>query len=416
MWRALSVGWFLALRQVVRGNPWTTILIVLIMTLTFLNLVVVSGVLIGLPVGAALSYNQQYSGDVFIRAFPNKAYIERTSEILAALKSFPEVKAVSPRYIQGARIESNYRTRIGPKQEPDAVAAPVTGIDPTRENLVTSLGERMLEGEMLHEGEEGYILLGKNLVDTYTLGARVISATTLTNVPVGAKVRVIIGESTQEMIVKGVLGSKAGEVSTRAFILDSEMRRLTHRNDQNADEIAIRLHDPSRATAVRDALRAMGFDKVARVETSRESQGTFLDDIERTFTILSGFVGVIGLLVASITVFIVIFINAVTRRKYIGILKGIGISGTAIELSYVIQSVFYAGVGSLIGVALVYGVLEPYFLKHPINFPFSDGVLLVPWDGTLARVGILMLVTVLAGYAPARMIVRRNTLDAILGR
>ena len=313
------------------------------------------------------------------------------------------MKAVSPRYIQGARVESNYRTRIGPKQEPDAVAAPLTGINPARENLVTSLGERMLEGEMLREGEEGYILLGKNLVDTYTLGAGVISATTLTNVPVGAKVRVIVGDSVQEMTVRGVLGSKAGEVSTRVFILDSEMRRITQRNDRNADEIAIRLHDPSRAIEVRDALRALGFGSVARVETSRESQGTFLDDIERTFTVLSGFVGAIGLLVASITVFIVIFINAVTRRKYIGILKGIGVSGNAIELSYVMQSVFYAGVGSAIGVALVYGFLEPYFLEHPIDFPFADGVLLVPWDGALV-------------YVPARMIVRRNTLDAILGR
>lgn len=416
MWRVLSVGWFLALRQVARGNPWTTVLIIAIMTLTFLNLVVVSGILVGLPVGASLSYNKQYSGDVFIRALPNKSYIERTSEILSALESFPEVKAVSPRYIEGARVESNYRTRIGPKQEPDAVVAPLAGIDPVRENLVTSMGERMLEGEMLREGEEGYVLLGKNLVDTYTLGSRVISATTLTNVPVGAKVRVTVGDSSQEMTVRGILGSKAGEVSTRVFILDSEMRRLIHRDDRNADEIAVRLHDPTRAIIVRDALKNMGFASIARIETSRESQGTFLDDIDRTFTILSGFVGGIGLLVASITVFIVIFINAVTRRKYIGILKGIGVSGAAIELSYVLQSLFYAGVGSLIGIAIVYGILVPYFLKHPINFPFSDGVLLVPWDGTIARVIVLIFVTILAGYFPARLIVRRNTLDAILGR
>lgn len=414
--RALVVGWFLAVRQILRGNPWTTFLIVAIMTLTFLNLVLVSGILIGLPVGASASYNQQYSGDVLIRAFPNESYIERTGEILAALRGFPEVQAVSVRYVQGARIESNYQTRIGPKQEPDAVSVQLAGIDPDDENRVTTIGERMLEGTMLEEGDEGSILLGKNLVDTYTLGAGVISATTLTNVPVGAKVRVTMGGVTQEMTLKGILGSKAGEVSTRAFILESEMRRLIGRTDRNADEIAIRLTEPTRAEEVRDALRSMGFSEVARIETARESQGTFLDDIERTFVLLSGFVGAIGILVASITVFIVIFINAVTRRKYIGILKGIGISGTAIEMSYVIQSVFYAGVGSLIGIAVVYRFLEPYFLRHPLDFPFADGVLLVPWDGTLARAGILMLVTIAAGYFPARMIVRRNTLDAILGR
>ena len=121
-------------------------------------------------------------------------------------------------------------------------------------------------------------------------------------------------------------------------------------------------------------------------------------------------------MVASITVFIVIFINAVTRRKYIGILKGIGISGSSIELSYVFQSIFYATLGSLIGLVIIYSLLVPYFAEHPIDFPFSDGILAVPIDGTMIRLGLLVVVTIIAGYLPARMIVSGNTLDAILGR
>ena len=49
------------------------------------------------------------------------------------------------------------------------------------------------------------------------------------------------------------------------------------------------------------------------------------------------------------TIFIVIFINALTRRKFIGILKGVGINGKAIEMSYMFQSIFYALFGSCIG-------------------------------------------------------------------
>ena len=111
-----------------------------------------------------------------------------------------------------------------------------------------------------------------------------------------------------------------------------------------------------------------------------------------------------------------IFINAITRRKYIGILKGIGINGRVIEFSYVFQSIFYAVIGSGIGLAVVYGFLVPFFAAHPIDFPFSDGILVAPVDQTFFRVGLLVFSTLVAGYIPAWMIIRKNTLDSILGR
>jgi cell division transport system permease protein len=122
------------------------------------------------------------------------------------------------------------------------------------------------------------------------------------------------------------------------------------------------------------------------------------------------------LVVAAITVFIVIFINAITRRKYIGIMKAIGVDGKTLELSYVFQSMVYAIIGSIIGLAMVYGFLVPYVAANPIDFPFSDGILVAPVDLTMVRVGILLFVTAIAGYLPARIIIKKNTLDSILGR
>jgi len=37
-------------------------------------------------------------------------------------------------------------------------------------------------------------------------------------------------------------------------------------------------------------------------------------------------------------------------------------------------------------------------------------------EGAMIRIAILMTVTLIAGYVPAKLIVRKNTLDAILGR
>ena len=80
------------------------------------------------------------------------------------------------------------------------------------------------------------------------------------------------------------------------------------------------------------------------------------------------------------------------------------------------QSLVYALVGTAIGLGLLYGFLRPFFNAHPIDFPFSDGILVAPVAGTMLRMLLLLITTAVAGYLPARMIIRRNTLDAILGR
>ncbi len=131
---------------------------------------------------------------------------------------------------------------------------------------------------------------------------------------------------------------------------------------------------------------------------------------------MGNLIGSVGLAVASITIFIVIFVNAITRRRYIGILKGIGISSRAIEISYIIQSLFYALLGMIIGSFLVFAVLQPFIAAHPINFPFSDGILVATAGGTFLRAVILGIATIIAGYIPARIVVKQNTLSAILGR
>ena len=135
-----------------------------------------------------------------------------------------------------------------------------------------------------------------------------------------------------------------------------------------------------------------------------------------TFALLGNGISSIGLVVSSITIFIVVFVNAITRRKYIGILKGIGVRASAIELSYVFQSLLYVLAGSALALIIIYGLLVPFFNSHPIDFPFSDGILVAPLGSTLIKLVILIVATVIAGYIPAWMIIKRNTLDSILGR
>ena len=219
-----------------------------------------------------------------------------------------------------------------------------------------------------------------------------------------------------EYTVLGVVEGKVGENSRRVFMLDRQLRKVLDRDLDDKDEIAVALGPSHDSVRFVEALTAAGVGELATVQTAKASQGKFLDDITATFDLLGNGVALVGIIVAAITVFIMIFIVALNRQKQIGILKGIGIDRLAIESSYVFLSVIYSLIGISLGVLVLYGVVAPYVNANPIDFPFADGILVAPWDDTFLRSIVLIATTMLAGYLPARMIVQKHTINAILGR
>jgi len=414
MIQKIKIGWFLAIRQVRRANKWTTILIISVMVLTFLNLVVVSGILVGLIEGSVQAQKDYYTGDFIISKLDKKDYIEKTTEIIDTIKSMPEVADYAVRYNEGGVAEVNYKTKTKDTDE-ESTSATIAGIDPIAEDRLTNISDFIVEGSYLLPDDYDKVLVGSFFLWKYT-PIESPGFTSLRNVYPGSKIRLTVSGVTREFTVKGILKSKVDDVSAKIFMVDKQFRQIVGREDKNADDIAIRLVAGASPTLFKEALKRAGIDKYARLQTFEDAQPKILKDIKATFALLGNAIGSIGLAVASITIFIVIFINAITRRKFIGIMKGIGIDGKVIEISYIFQSMFYALCGSGIGITIVFLILVPFFKANPINFPFSDGILVATLSGTFARAGLLMLATLIAGYIPARMIVRKNTLDAILGR
>lgn len=412
---AVYLAFFLAIRQVKRSSVGTTALIIFVMTLTFLNLVVVRGVLVGLIQSSTNVYKTKYAGDVIVSVLPKKDYIENSPSIIEIIKNMPWVESYSARYAESGKIEGTYKERFDYTEKANIAGGIVAGIDPVMEDITTGLSKSIIEGSYLNKDDSEAILVGANLLKKY-LPIESPGLSVLENVEVGSKVRLTIGQNTKEVVIKGIVKSKVGELDQRIFILDSVLRNLIGRSDYNVDEISIKIKPEASATLVKEALISSGVSGTAKIQTSEEALPKFLQDIKDTFGLLGNVIGSIGLVVASITIFIVIYINAITRRKFIGILKGIGIRSNVIEMSYIIQSVFYATMGVVVGMAILYGFLVPYVDAHPINFPFSDGILVAEVPNTLIRALMLLVATVFAGYIPARLVVKQNTLDAILGR
>ena len=414
---SIRVAWLLAKRQIQSSSRWSTALVVFIMTLTFLNLVVVSGILVGLIEGAVQANRAKATGDLIITTPSGKNNLAYTSQIKSVLESLPQINGYTTRFLSPASIEANYRSQRNIGELPDSVGTTLVGFDPQTENNLTGIANSIIEGEFISNNETGYIVIGVNLLEEYLANFGNTDFQGLSNIEIGDKVLVSSNDQVKEFIVKGLLDDKAGDLSLRAYVTIRDFIELTNRQSQNANEIAIFVNKEFTADDVKQKVLNSDIDpEYAIIETWEEAQGQFIEDIKGTFSILGTIIGSIALVVASITIFIIVFINAISRRKYIGILKGIGIKKQAIALAYVIQSMIYAGLGSVIGLLATYFILVPYFAENPIDFPFSDGILVAPIDQTVLRLSILMLFTIIAGFVPAQIIIRKNTLDSILGR
>lgn len=411
----LRVGWFLAKRDIKRANIWTTLLIVMVMMFTFLNLVVVSGILVGLIEGSENAARNYGTGDVVISSFLNKSSIENTPEIVEIVKTIPGYKSHTVRYTSSARIESDYKSTIKAGELRNGAGGVLTGIDPIQEQKFSGISKFVVRGEYLKPTDLDSVLIGKNLLYEFT-PIEAPGFQTLKNVKVGSKVKVTVGKNSKEYYVKGIISSKVDDFDTTIVAVDSEVRKLTGASDLNADGISIKLKSGYTGASAQAFLLKSGVGEYARVQTFEQAIPKFLKDIKQTFGILGNAISGIGLIVACITIFIVIFVNAITRRRFIGILKGIGINRRAILYSYMMQAIIYAFFGIALGMFLTFALIKPSIAAHPINFPFSDGILVATLAGTIKRAIILLIATIIAGYIPARIVVKQNTLSAILGR
>lgn len=413
--RNASVGWFLAKRELQRANIWTTTLIVAVMTLTFLNLIVVSGILVGLIQGSEDAQKKYAIGDVVISPFLNRSSILQTPETVEIVKTIPGYRDHTVRYSGSARVESNYKETVAPGVNRDGAGASILGINPKEEAEFSDISKFIIRGSFLEENDGDSVILGKNLLYEFTpIDAPGFQS--LKNVEIGSRVKVTSGGTSKEYFVKGILSSKVGEFDSSLVMIESEARKLINRPNLDANTIAIKLQPGSDPVAAKQFLVDSGVEEYARVQTAAEAFPQFLQDIKATFAILGSAISGIGLVVASITIFIVIFVNAITRRRYIGILKGIGINKSAILYSYIYQATLYAACGIALGMIVVFAFIKPYFAANPINFPFSDGILVATLSGSFGRAGILLITTMIAGYIPANIVIKQNTLSAILGR
>ncbi len=411
----VKVAFFIALKNIQRGSIAVKIVTVSILLLTFLNLTVVGGLLNGIVDDISLKIKNSLFADVVIQPSKEYSYIQNPGEVMDNLKNNPDIAGYSERLLSGVILESRYKEVSG-SEIPQRMGASVAGITVAHENQTTDISKKIIAGRFLVDSDWNAIVLGSSLVDGYTKKTA-SGDTTLGHVLVGEKVRVRFSNGVvREFTVVGILNTKSSVVDQRAYVQYKELRQVLALPENKYSEIAIASSATSASGYLSEYLRANDINKKNDVKTLNEATPSGVSDVKVAFAMIGNIVAAIAVLVGLVTVFVIIFVNASSRRRYLGILKAQGIDPSALIFSYVLQALFYTIIGISLGALVLFGFLQGYFDKHPLSLPMADGRLMLDASYLSVRVAVLMVSTLISAFVPAWFIIRQNTLNAILGR
>ena len=410
----LKVALFLAYKSISRGNKWALVFIILAMSLSFVNLNFVPSVLVGARNTLDEQLVNTLLANVVIDPEEDEYYIDHVPQLEKRIKQVPGVVGVSAHLNSSAFIEYQWREKRSPSDRGKSGTWTVIGIDPREEANVTTIHEHIIEGSYLDENDRDEIVMGIELAGGD--GAQSTPHLTLGGVEVGDEVRLTYPNGVQrEYQVKGIFRAQEMMRADRlAFVTRKEMASVLGRNTftDRASQILVRIEQTGDESWFIEQFEALGIN--SEIRSSREYGGA-LQGIASSFGIITSLISGIGLAIAAIVIFIVIYISVINKKRQIGILRAIGVKESIIIYSYLVQALFYAISGVILGGLIIHFLLQPYFVQHPLDLPL--GLVSLVFEPTTIRNSILSLIlaAILAGFIPVLGITRQSIIKAIWG-
>ena len=403
----LRVALFLVFKAITRGNKYTLILTILVTTLAFINIIFTSSIMNGAISKAYQQAQENYVSNIVILPKVDEKYVTQVQQLKTKINTLPGVVSCSSRYAQSGVI------RYDPEKDNLDVrekAWNIKSVNPDEEVKVTSLQNYMVAGRYLEESDRDQIIMGKEIAGGYGASFQISS---LKGATVGDEVTVAYGNGVKRSYkVKGVYNTYFPLADLNVFVTEKEMESVLGIHNR-ASEVLIKTDGSVPERVYIDRLRMMGIEK-EQINVWMDFIG-YISGLTQTFDIIKSIVTTIGLLVAGITIFIVIFIATVNRRRQIGILKAIGMKERIIVMSYIFQAAFYASLGILAGEIIIHALLIPYFVRNPLPMPIGLVSLVLVRQDMIFGIVSMILVSMVSGFIPSWMVTRQNIIRAIWG-
>lgn len=404
----IKTAFFIAYKTITKGHKSTAALIIFILSLSFFNLMFVSGFLSGFSDGIMRSMIDTSTAHIIVMPQEEptrKEFILNQESVRAEIQTIPGVVATTRHYQIGGSFAYDKEKNGTFKY----VSAPIIGVTQAEEKKVLTVHKNIVSGEFPDDLKDDEIVLGANLSG----GFGILQTADLGGAIVGDKVRVTYSNGiTRTYTIKGIFKITMGSISNTAFISAKEAESILSTYN-NASEILVRVDLSKKKLA--DYVDQIGVMMPSlKIETYTNRLAT-VGILINAFNVIAVIVSIISIVVAAITIFVMIYVNAVSKRRQIGILKAIGIKESIIEVSYVIQSLFYAAWGIIVGLMIIFWVVVPFLAVRPIPMPFGNASLVYTSFGIFINILSLIIAGILAGFIPAKIVAQEDILKSIWG-
>lgn len=403
----LKTALFVAYKTITQGSKSTGILLVSILGFSFLNILFISGILGGLGQTIKDSIIDTSSGHVQIKPQEEptiKRYIENQSQIQSQVGTINGVTGTARRYSMTGTLSYD-KEKNGKYKD---IGGTIYGIDVGKEDDVFITGTKVTVGRFLSGDANDEIVIGSGIAGGGT-GPRDMD---FGGVTIGDKIIVTYPSGQRTYTIVGVITAGIGPGNQGAYVTSREAESVLSQDDA-ASTVSIKV-DLSAHTLEYYTKKISDLFPNLVVKSYSELMadiGTLLT----AFNLISVFVSAIAILVAMITMFALVYVNAASKRKQIGILRAIGLRPEIIVYSYIFQSLFYTACGVLLGAVLVFGLLQPYLVANPIQLPFGGTALVLTTNQIMTAITSLFVAGILGGFVPARIVTKQKILNAIWG-
>jgi putative ABC transport system permease protein len=397
----LRVAIFIARRSVSRGNTGVLVLTVAIMGIVYLQLIFVPSLIQGAKDQIALQLRNDLTANITITAPKDTLTIPDPQSVIATANATPGVAAATSTILAGSQVSAAGRTG----------SWSVVGVDADSFDQTFAIPEQLVEGSWLDPDSTNEIVLGLGIAGADQTDSETYRGS-LQTVHVGDEVVVTTPSGDHPFTVKGIYDSGMSQANLRAFVTHDAVAAIAPALAEASSSIYLRTDAIGDEPAVITKLRQTWPDLTY---ASWQDLSDTIHELTASFDLVGTILGVVSLVVAAIVVFIVTYIDLVSKRRTIGIERAIGIRSSAVVIGYALRAVAFAVLGFVVGAALFLFVASPLVDQHPFQFPMGPVTLSLTSD-VLTRDGmILVTVAVLGAVAPAWRTVRMRLLDAIWG-
>ncbi len=394
---SLKTTFFLAWKNIVASKK-TLVVITLVLSLSFLSITFFAAIIDGLGYAFEDKSIKTITGHLTIEPNDDETYIQNPDEIVKKIRRLDGVYATS-------RIEKG----VSVTDSDTVISGQTLFVDINDEDKVSIFSESIVEGIRLTKNIQDEIIIGSDLVKNY---AAIGDNKKRLDVQVGDKVSLQFNNGvSKEYKIRGIYQTNSAFSDGYILMNKQEYENIFNENSNIASSILVKLPERGLEEEYKYKFIELGINEQIN---SWESKIGKIKQFTSSLEITNKITGAIGLITTFATIYIIIFINVMTKRKQIGILKAVGIKKNIILGSYIIQSIVYAVLGVLVGI-LIIKLLMLYFASNPLKMPIGDVYPLIELNKLLIASFSIIVASLAAGYFPSKKATEDNILDAIFG-